>query len=314
MTHFLSLFETHPMTRNTDEQGVLKRSIAATVAIGLIGVVFGVLSGSASILFDGVFGGLDASMTLLALLVSRLIAGEASRRFQMGFWHVEPLVLAINGGLLTLLCVYAFLNAAGSLLSGGHELAFDWALAYAALTLAICLVLLVYVRRANRSIGSALLALDVKSWLMSCLISASLLLAFLVAWALEGGPYQNWTPYADPAILAVLTALLIPVPASTVVAAVKEILLVAPAELDARVRAAAEAAVAKHGFDGCRTYVAKVGRSQVIEIYLIVPADRSIGPIAAFDAVREEIGAAIGGEGRDRWLTIAFTGDPKWAD
>ncbi|MFD1705014.1 cation diffusion facilitator family transporter [Methylopila henanensis] len=296
------------------EQTVLKISIAATVGIGLIGVAFGVLTGSLSIMFDGVFGGLDATMTLLSLQVSRLIAGAASRRFQMGFWHVEPLVLAINGGLLTLLCVYAFVNAVGSLLGGGHALAFDWALAYAVITVAICLGMLVFVRGANRRIGSALLALDVKSWLMSCLISASLLAAFLVAWALDGTRFAHWTPYADPAILAVLTACLIPVPFTTVIAAVKEVLLVAPQELDARVRAAAEAAVARHGFEGARTYVAKVGRSQVIEIYLLVPAGRAIGSIAELDAVREEIGAAIGGAGRDRWLTIAFTGDPKWAD
>ena len=300
--------------RGATEQGVLKASIVATVTIGAIGVVFGVLTGSLSIMFDGVFGAVDASMTLLALQVSRLIAGAPSRRFQMGFWHIEPLVLAFNGALLTVICGYAFVNAVGALIGGGHDLAFDWALAYAAVTVVICLAMLLYVRAANRAIGSALLALDVKSWLMSCLISASLLIAFLIAWAIGGTRFESWSPYADPAILAVLALCLIPLPLATVVSAAKQVLLVAPPTLDARVRDAAEAAVARHGFLGCRTYVAGVGRSQVIEVYLIVPPDRPIGLIAELDAVREELGAAIGEGGRDRWLTIAFTGDPKWAD
>ncbi|MFD1331484.1 cation diffusion facilitator family transporter [Methylopila musalis] len=296
------------------EQHVLKVSIAATVLIGAIGVGFGVLSGSLSILFDGVFGALDAAMTGLSLLVSRLIAREASQRFQMGFWHLEPLVLAVNGGLLTVICFYAFVSSVMALFSGGHELSFDWALIYAAVVTVICLAMLAYVRKANRSIGSALIALDVKSWLMSCLISLALLVAFGAAWALSRAGYGDWTRYADPALLAILTAALLPAPASTVIAAVKEILLVAPEDLNRLVREAAEAASERHGFLGCRSYVAKVGRSRVIEVYLIVPEDRPIGSIAELDAIRAEIGEAIGGEGRDRWLTIAFTGDPKWAD
>ncbi|GLK75739.1 cytochrome c551 [Methylopila jiangsuensis] len=296
------------------EQHVLKVSIAATVLIGAIGVAFGMLSGSLSILFDGVFGALDAAMTGLSLLVSRLIAREASQRFQMGFWHLEPLVLAVNGGLLTVICFYAFVSSVTALFSGGHELAFDWALIYACVVTAICFGMLTYVRRANRSIGSALIALDVKSWLMSCLISLALLLAFGLAFLLSRAGYEDWTRYADPALLAILTAGLMPAPASTVIAAVKEILLVAPEDLHRDVREAAEAAAGRHGFLGCRTYVAKVGRSRVIEIYLIAAPDRAVGSFAELDAIRAEIGAAIGGEGRDRWLTIAFTADPKWAD
>eukprot|EP01031_Cornospumella_fuschlensis_P014966 gene14966-18287_t len=74
------------------EQTVLKRSIAATIVVGATGVLFGLLSGSVSIVFDGVFSAVDAAMTLLALGVTRLIPRESSR-FQMGFWHIEPMVL-----------------------------------------------------------------------------------------------------------------------------------------------------------------------------------------------------------------------------
>jgi predicted Co/Zn/Cd cation transporter (cation efflux family) len=104
------------------------------------------------------------------------------------------------------------------------------------------------------------------------------------------------------------------VPLRTVVSALKDVFLVAPAELDQKVRAAAEAAVARHGFLDARTYVAKAGRSRLVEVHFIVPAGFAIGSVGVLDAIREEVGEAIGGAGRDRWLTIAFTGDPKWAD
>ncbi|MGE6783394.1 cation diffusion facilitator family transporter [Ensifer adhaerens] len=248
------------------EQTVLKQSIAATVVVGVTGVIFGLLSGSVSIVFDGVFSAVDASMTLLALCVTQLIP-KPSKRFQMGFWHIEPMVLLFNAGLLTLLSFYAMVNAVGSILSGGNHLAFDWAMAYAAAVVVICAFMFFYVRRANRPIGSEFLALDVRAWAMSGAITSALLVAFVIAAALKGTAYEYVTPYVDPAILIVLTLCLIPLPIRTVFQALKEIFLVAPAELDERVRQAAANAVARHGFADYRTYVAKVGRSKTIEVH-----------------------------------------------
>ncbi|WP_182087158.1 cation transporter [Aureimonas sp. ME7] len=296
------------------EQSVLKRSIAATILVGSFGVVFGALSGSLSIVFDGVFSVVDASMTFLALLVTRLIARHSSRRFQMGFWHLEPMVLLFNGGLLTLLSFYAFVNAVATLLAGGRELVFDWAIGYAVVTVAICLSMFLYGRRKNREIRSDFLAFDVKGWAMSGLVTAALLVAFVVATLLEGSAYEHWTPYVDPAVLAVLTLGLVPVPLRTVMEALKDIFLVAPAELDIRVREIADAALARHGFTEARTYVAKVGRSRFVELHFVVPADHPAQTLRDFDRVREEIGEAIGGAARDRWLTVSFTADPKWVE
>ena len=94
------------------EQRLLKLSIAVTVAVAAFGVLFGLLSGSMSIMFDGVFSAIDAAMSGLALFASRLVSRVAdNRRFQFGYWHIEPMVLAFNGGTLMLLCFYAFLNA-----------------------------------------------------------------------------------------------------------------------------------------------------------------------------------------------------------
>ena len=103
------------------EQIVLTRSIWVTIGVGAFGVLFGLLSGSLSIVFDGVFATIDAAMSMLALFVAKLLTSEGTRRFQHGFWHIEPMVLAFNGGILMLLCFYAFLNAVGTLLEGGRE-------------------------------------------------------------------------------------------------------------------------------------------------------------------------------------------------
>lgn len=301
------------MPPSSAEQGLLKLSIAVTIAVAASGVAFGLLSGSMSIVFDGVFSAIDAAMSGLALFVSRLVSRVAdNRRFQFGYWHIEPMVLAFNGGTLMLLCFYAFLNASGSFLDGGRRLDFDWAMAYAAAVGVVAFGMFFYARHRNRQIGSDFVRLDVQSWLMSAAITSALLLAFAVAWCLEGTRYAHLTPYADPFILAILSLVLVFVPIHTVRRALAEILLITPPELDALVRRVMDDLVGRHGFKGYTSYVAKVGRAQFIEIHVAVPPDTPLDSVAKADALRREIAEAIGGEGPQRWLTIDFTADPRW--
>jgi cation diffusion facilitator family transporter len=301
------------MLQAAAEQKLLKFSISVTVVVALFGVVFGTLSGSLSIVFDGVFAAIDAAMSGLALFVSRLVGRESSnRRFQFGYWHIEPMVLAFNGGTLMLLCFYAFLNAIASLLDGGRQLAFDWAIAYAVIVSLACFGMYFYERRANRSIGSDFIRLDASSWLMSAAISSALLVAFAIAWSLDGTPYGRLTPYADPLVLAVLTICLVFVPIRTVRKALQEVLLMTPPELDAHIRRVMDGVVARHGFQTYTSYAVKVGRAQYIEIHIAVPPDIRLDTVAEADAIRREIADALGGEGPQRWLTIDFTADPRW--
>lgn len=295
------------------EQRLLRQSIAVTVAVASFGVAFGLLSGSMSIVFDGVFSAIDAAMSGLALFVSRLVTRTAdNRRFQFGYWHIEPMVLAFNGGTLMLLCFYAFLNAVDSFLAGGRALAFDWAIAYAVIVCAASFGMFFYEQRRNRRIGSDFLRLDAQSWLMSATITSALLIAFCAAIAVQGTRWERLTPYVDPVVLAALTLGLVFVPIRTVRKALQEILLITPPELDRQVREVMERIVAKYDFRSFTSYVAKVGRAQFIEIHIAVTPDWQLTSIAAADGIRREIADAIGGEGPQRWLTIDFTADSRW--
>ncbi|WP_289297766.1 cation transporter [uncultured Reyranella sp.] len=301
------------MQTATAEQRLLKISIAVTIGVASVGVLFGLLSGSLSILFDGVFSAIDAAMSGLALFVTRLVTRVTeNRRFQFGYWHIEPMVLAFNGGTLMLLCFYAFLNAVGSLLAGGRHLDFDRAMAYAILVCVACFSMFFYERRLNREIGSDFIRLDTQGWLMAGSITSALLVAFVIGASLKGTAYAHLAPYADPAVLALLTMVLVFVPIQAVRKALQEILLITPPELDARVRQVMDGVIARHGFKTYTSYVAKVGRAQFIEIHVAVPPESSIDSVGKADALRREIAEAIGGEGPHRWLTIDFTADPRW--
>ena len=307
----------------SDEAGVLRASIAATVLFSLLGICFGIISGSFSIVFDGVYSLVDACMSLLSLVVARLIAAAAAikpvskklqERFSMGLWHLEPMVLCLNGTLLVSVATYALFNAVGSLLEGGRELEFGWAILYTLITLIACVVMASVEKRANETINSDFVALDIKGWIMAGAITAALLLAFVFGYLIQGTRLEWVSPYIDPVILAMVCVVIIPLPISTIRQALADIFLVTPADLKEHVDSVAQAFKEKHGLVSYRAYVARMGRCREIEIYFIVPPDAPARTIAEWDALREEVGELIGDKGPDRWLTVVFTGDPEWAE
>lgn len=305
-----------------DERGVLRASIAGTILVAVAGIAAGLASGSFAILFDGVYSLVDASMSVLALVVVSLITSYARsealprrlrERFTMGFWHLEPMVLAANGMLLIGVALYALVTAIGSILAGGRELELDIAIVYAVITLAMCVAMTVIELRANRAIGSDFLRLDARSWMMSGAITAALLIAFVVAGALDGTRHAWLAPYADPAVLAIICLVIIPLPVSSIRQALSDMLLVTPVSLKEQVDRVCMDFVERCGFVTYRAYVAKVGRGQDIEIYFIVPPGLEPRSVARWDALRDEIADAIGEDTHDRWLTIVFTEDLEWA-
>lgn len=299
-------------TSSVREQRILKRSIGITVVFASSGILLGLLSGSQSIVFDGLFSVIDTLVLMLALTAARLVQREGDRRFQYGYWHIEPIVLAFNGSVLMFLCLYAFINAVGSVLAGGRELELDWALGYAAAACIVTFSMYFYERRENRRVRSNLLRLDAQSWLMSALIASALLVAFALAKAIEGTRFAPFAPYVDPAVLALLTSYLITVPIKTVRQALHEILLITPPELDQVVRTVMDAVVERHGFRKYTSYVAKVGRASFIEIYIVTPSDFQVGGIATLDAIRQEISTAISDQRSYQWLIVEFTADERW--
>jgi len=306
-----------------NEQGYLRVSIAATFVVATFGIVLGVLSGSFAITFDGIYSLGDAGMTALALWISSLIARSAQReqpygrlhsRFTMGFWHLEPIVLLLNGTLLISVAIYGLITALATILHGGRLLRFDYAIIYAAITLACCGIMASVQMRANRRLKSDFIALDIKAWIMSGGITAALLVAFVLGQVVEGTRLEWVSPYVDPVVLALVSVVIIPVPVGTVKQALSDILLIAPADLKAHIDQVAVNTVRRHGFVSYRAYVAKVGRAMQAELYFIVPKNVPSRTIEEWDSIRDEVGAAIGGESHDRWLTIAFTADPEWAE
>lgn len=294
------------------EQRQLKFSILATLAIGATCVAAGVLLRSQAIAFDGFYSLIDVVLTTGALAVSRLVASEGSRRFQFGYWHLEPLVVVFNAAVLAMTCGYAAITAVQDLIEGGHDIAFGIGAAWAALVGAFSLVMAQYVRRQSKVQGSALLALDARGWLIGGAINLAVLVGFALAAAIDGTAYAHWARYIDPAVLLTLTLCLLPVPLASLLPALREVLQLAPDALDSKVHAVMRDVVRERGYLDYASYVAKVGRMRFIDIHILLAPEATLGAMGDVDAVRAAIAGRIGGDLRAEWVTIVFTSRRDW--
>jgi len=96
------------------------------------------------------------------------------------------------------------------------------------------------------------------------------------------------------------------VPLRSCVRALREVLQIAPHDLDRRVREVLDAINARHGLAGYRSFVARTGRIALVEVHFRVPEDLPIGNIRTLDAIRSEVLAGL--HEPHLWLTINFAG------
>ncbi|WP_248765802.1 cation diffusion facilitator family transporter [Pseudomonas protegens] len=297
---------------NRGEQVLLKQSTVLMFAVAIAGIVTGFISGAQSILFDGFFSLIATFIKVLMLITARLIAKESNHRFQFGFWHLEPMVLLIEGSFLMLIAIYAFLNGVFGIINGGREVELGLVIVYAAFFAVAEFAYFFYVRRRNRKLKSSLIQFDNISWLVDAMLSVGLLVSFVIALLLKQYGHGQWAVYVDPAILILLALSMLPPALKILRPALRDVLGIAPDQLDEKVRNVMEQAKAAHGFDDYISYVQKHGRARFIEIHIVLPAHYPLQDVATLDRLREEISSQLGEADAARWLTISFTGDRKW--
>jgi predicted Co/Zn/Cd cation transporter (cation efflux family) len=295
-----------------EEQRLLKVSIYAVLGIAITSVLFGLWARSGAITFDGFYNLTDAGMTLVALLVSRLIARGNDERFQYGYWHLEPLVGFVSGCLLASTCAYAFVNGLKGFWTGGEDIPFGPGAIFVGVIGAASAFMFFYIRRSAAGLDSEFLKIDARSWLMGAVLSFALCLSFVIGFVLRATAHADLAPYVDPLVLMVASLCLLPFPVITLWRAGQDILQIAPADLNDHVRAAVKTVAEKHGFRDFTSHVARIGRQQFVEIGLVSTSAEVTISFKELDQIRQEIAGALGGEGPGWWLSVDFTADKRW--
>ncbi|SQB97429.1 cation diffusion facilitator family transporter [Helicobacter fennelliae] len=301
------------------EQSVLKVSTLSALILAIFGISFGVAIKSLAVIFDGFIAFVSVGLGLLSLVTSRYIYKEDDDVFQYGYVRFEPMVNLFKSSVLVVLCLYAFVSAINNIIRGGYEIELGFGVVYAAFAFIFCLVLFIYTRAFVRD--SDLIKVDNTEWKIDCVLYCSTIFAFGIVYAVVvlefGGSIEQldktlFAHYIDPILLAILSAFLCISPLRICIENLKDLLMVAPKEIDEKITIIMENLSEEFGFEDYDAHVAKNGRFYMVEVNILIPKSFQISSVSELDDIRDRIEKALQIPSYKIWLSVSFTANTKW--
>ncbi|MCL7970794.1 MAG: cation diffusion facilitator family transporter [marine benthic group bacterium] len=297
------------------ETKALRLSVAMNLIMAALGLGFGWISGSQAILLDGFFSLIGFVMALVTIRVARLVLQPPDEHFHFGYAQFEPFLNTIKGLLMLGVAAFALAGSIGAIVKGGREVQPGLGIVYAVIALAGCLVVGAVQRRAARRIGSPLLEVDSKNWLIDGLLSGVVAAVFGLALILGRTRFAYMVPYVDPVLVIVLILAILAVPIRTIREGLREILAFAPEPgVQEEVRRRVEGAIGDLPLAASHVRMMKVGRFLYVLNQLVVSPEFRPGRVKELDKVRQRIATAMEGFEPTPIVDTVFTEDEKWTE
>ena len=297
------------------EQQTLYVSLYGVICIALGSLAYGVYIKSDVVILNGIFSMLSLIGSSLNLIAAKLVVRNEDKRFQYGYWHVEPLVHCVNGLMMLIICIYAFLNGIEGIRTGGNSVESGQVILFGIVTGIICGCIWFYESRMAIRIGSQILKNDSREWLMDFSFSMVTLIGFLALYVLQEPALSFWQRYADNAMVSIMSLLLIPLPIRVLLRNLPEVLLMTRANdiLVKRVESVMRLIKEEYNIVGYTSHVVKVGRSHFVEVNILAGPDFELQSITQQDKLRERILAACDKPLDAVWLSVSITADQRWS-
>ncbi|UTV30098.1 cation diffusion facilitator family transporter [Photobacterium atrarenae] len=294
------------------ERLALKMSLAGTVLLASLGIGYGLYVGSSAILLDGMFSFLSMGMTGLSLYTAYLVSRPDDRQFQFGYAHIEPLINVVNGLLILVTCLFAFISGVQTIVNGGHDIVLEHALVYAVLSTVCCFTIYAVEIRIAHKEASELVRVDSQEWLVDGILSAAILVGFLLVMLFDHLGYSRWNAYVDPILVSTLAIAASVLPIKVLKRNLREVLLVAPQDTtQQRVDRVIERLSRQFHFDGYTHHFAKSGRQYDLEVNILVKND-AYWTTKRQDYIRQLLWEELSDDLGDTWLSVTFTGQERW--
>lgn len=297
------------------EQRTLTISLYAVgiLVVGSLG--YGLFIGSDVVIANGIFSFFSLFGSGLNLAAAKLVARPADKKFQYGYWHLEPLVLFVNGLLLCCICFYAIINSIETIRTGGRVVDAEGVILFGVVSGLLCGVVWFSEVTVARRINSDLVRNDSREWFMDFFSSMITLVGFLVLNWLEEPWYSLWARYADSVLIIIMAVMLVPLPIRLVVGNVREILLITKGDDPISRRVGKELARLRDEYPGIvsdSSHVVKVGRSYFVEVNILVTPEFPLQSVAKQDRLRERLWRVCDKGASELWLAVCVTEEERW--
>lgn len=289
-------------------------SVWASAAFAGVSLAWGLWARSLTIVFDGLYSCASVVLSLFAVWALRTSRRGADQRYPWGREVWEPLTVVVKAVALSGLCLYALVGAVAELWSGGREIDTGWAVVYAVVATAGSAAVALHLRRRAGAGGADLVRAEAAEWWGDALLSVGVLAGFVLAFVLQATGRAGLARYVDPAMVAVLSAVFLRIPARLVASGARELLTMSPdPALMEQLWSCVHDVAARYGFTESFLRASKVGSRLDIEIDFVVDDASRAQHVREFDAVRQELHDRLAPLGPALSMVVSFTADRRWA-
>ncbi|EZH66516.1 hypothetical protein DH09_11355 [Bacillaceae bacterium JMAK1] len=299
------------MNRDTTSK-ILLLSASTAFVFAVVGIIWGIVSASQMILFDGIYSIISLFMSLIALIASQYVRKEDTKRFPFGKASIEPMVVIIQAMVISVLCVAAVSSSIMALASGGRDVALGSALLYGIFSLVVCFVIQQVMRR-NRH-HSEFIKAESAQWLMDTLLSLAVVVGFISAIFLQNTSLSWFVPYIDPIMVLLAGLYFMTVPISLIRRNGRELLhMSSDAKTDQQVKKVVTELEAMYDIKETHIRSSKVGRTLYIDFHFLLDDRSKITCVDDIDQFREQLYDRLSNVKQSKWMNVNFTKQKKWA-
>lgn len=297
-----------------NQRGFFVSAIIA-LAFALIGLVIGVVVDSQMILFDGLYSLISFGLSAISLMAANFMQQADTKKYPFGAANLEAMVIIFKFVVILGVIVASIVFASNTIIQGGNQPVFSVGVLYAFVSIFVCWAMSIYLKRQASKTNNALLLAEAQQWIFDTITSLSVFLAFIVAMVLiKAEVLTHVVVYIDP-VLVVLTGIyLMKTPIQSIIKQTKFLLEEAPNQKVMNQLSFIINDIEKK-YQLQESFVrATMGNGKLwLEIDLVVSTFSKIYSIDDQDKIREEINQQIKKIPSQKWLTISFMKDRKWA-
>jgi predicted Co/Zn/Cd cation transporter (cation efflux family) len=251
---------------------------------------------------------------MISILATRLLQQPDDDTFQFGRMAFEPLVVALKSIVIITVCIYGIVTAIITLAHGGDRTTDSLGgIIYGAVAVTACLFSWYYLKVRGKGMPDLVQA-ESEQWLMDTLLSAAVMVSFVISYFVALTDEAYLVPYIDPAMVVLGSLYFVRLPLRRFLASVKELLLIAPdPDIQQQLSDRIDAIAREHGFVGAVVRSSKIGRELAVDIAFI--GDSSCPPVdlAQLDRIRLEVEQKLASLDFKLWMNVLFTLDRRWA-
>jgi len=297
------------------ERKLLLHSVVLSIAFSIIGVLAGLTARSQMIMFDGLYSLVSVMLSYLSLMAAKFMAKNEWKKFPFGKSIVEPLVIIVKYSAILVILGGSVIGAVYSIATGGQTVNMNTAIYYSVFSSIACLTMYLHLKRQSKKHHSGLLTAESSQWLFDTYASFAVLVTFGLVYLMDRfGIFTALIVYIDPIIVLLMAASFMKVPLVSIRLALREVLGVSPeGELAHRLHSLTKEIEKKYQMKESFLRVTKRRKLLRVEIDFIVDEHSLVQTIKEQDKVREELDRKLKTIQTDKWITVAFTSNRKWA-